>query len=412
MLLLFMQEVLKKIKPSPEEIKKTAAVVASFLKILNKNFKKAEAILGGSGAKGTWLKSSHDVDIFVRFNYKEFKERSADLSVLLERQLKKAFPKKKISKLHGSRDYFQMEYEGTVFEIVPILKIKKAGDAKNITDISPLHAIWVKKNVKQKDDVLLLKQFCKAQGAYGAESHIGGFSGYVLEILIGHYGTFEKVLKASLNWKVKEVIDPAKYYPKNTALFHLNKSKQNSPIIVVDPVDKMRNAAAALSEEKYQLFRKKAKEYLQHHSEKFFFKEEVDLKKLQGKKNLLLITIEPLAGKKDVIGGKVLKVFHFLQQKLAPFGVSKALWEENIMYFVLDQKELPATLVRNGPPLTLPEHVQEFKKKNKQTFVKDGKIYATIQVEHSQLGDFIKDVIKDDYVQDKVKGVKAKLYQS
>src|SRR3989344_3673006 len=409
MLLLFMQEVLKKIKPSPEEIKKTAAVVESFLKNLNKNFKKAEAILGGSGAKGTWLKSSHDVDIFVRFNYKEFKERSADLSVLLERQLKKAFPKKNVSKLHGSRDYFQMEYEGIVFEIVPILKIKKAGDAKNITDISPLHAIWVKKNVKQKDDVLLLKQFCKAQGAYGAESHIGGFSGYVLEILIGHYGTFEKVLKASLNWKAKEVIDPARYYQKNTALFHLNKSKQNSPIIVVDPVDKLRNAAAALSEEKYQLFRKKAKEYLQHHSEKLFFKEEIDVKKLQGKKNLLVITINPLAGKKDVVGGKVLKVFHFLQQKLAPFGISKALWEENTMYFVLDKKELPATLIRNGPPLTLPYHVKEFKKKNKQTFIKDGKIYATIAVPYPHIEDFANHLLQEEYIKKKVKKIKLLL---
>ncbi len=42
----------------------------------------------------------------------------------------------------------------------------------------------------------------------------------------------------------------------------LNKSKIQSPLIVIDPVQAGRNAAAALSFEKYDLLRKKAKEFL------------------------------------------------------------------------------------------------------------------------------------------------------
>ena len=60
-----MQDVLKKIKPSDQERKRAAKVVGSFLKALNKDLHDAEAILAGSGAKETWLKSSYDVDIFV-----------------------------------------------------------------------------------------------------------------------------------------------------------------------------------------------------------------------------------------------------------------------------------------------------------------------------------------------------------
>jgi len=42
----------------------------TFIKKLNKNLKGAEAIIGGSVAKGTWLKGEHDVDVFVLF-YKD-----------------------------------------------------------------------------------------------------------------------------------------------------------------------------------------------------------------------------------------------------------------------------------------------------------------------------------------------------
>ena len=37
------------------------------------------------------------------------------------------------------------------FEIIPILDIRKSEQAKNITDVSPLHAIWVKKHLNDKE---------------------------------------------------------------------------------------------------------------------------------------------------------------------------------------------------------------------------------------------------------------------
>ena len=326
-------EVLKKIKPQKEERKKFEAATASFLSKLHKNISPGKAILGGSGAKDTWLSGNPDIDIFVLFPYEKYKLKSEQLSTLIKPLLTKTFPSQKIAVLHGSRDYFQISFQGFTFEIVPILNIKKAEQTVNITDVSPLHAQWVNTKAKNmKDEVRLAKQFCKAQKIYGAESHIQGFSGYVLEILIVFYGSFQKLLAASQKWKEKEVIDVAKHYPKQDALFNLNKSKQQSPLIVIDPVDKKRNAAAALSFNSLQKFCLLAKEFLNKPLASYFELTPLDQKKLQQEarkqnRHLLFLVIKPIQGKEDVVGVKLWKVFTFLQEKLNPYVVTKADWE-------------------------------------------------------------------------------------
>ncbi|MBI2665450.1 hypothetical protein HYX12_02405 [Candidatus Woesearchaeota archaeon] len=402
------KKVLENISPSETEKKEFQTVVSHFLRKLNSILPDAQAILGGSGAKLTWLSGNKEVDVFVQFNYHKFSERSEELSSILEKLLKSAFPKNKITKLHGSRDYFQVQIDSFIFEVLPILKITKAQQAKNITDISPLHAVWVGKHLKNKGQVLLAKQFCKANGLYGAESHIQGFSGYVLEILIAFYKDFEALLKASLKWKDKEVIDPEKYYPKGDASFYLNKSKQLSPIIVVDPVDKNRNAAAALSLEKLQLFQKLAKGYLTSPDRQYFIKQDFDLETLKSLGgNIAVIEVVPLAGKRDVIGSKLLKSFEFLRKSLAPFSIKKAGWEWDKFYFVLGKRELPKEEIRKGPPVGMTEFAQDFKKQNPEHFIQDGRIMAKVKVKYPKLGDFVKNLVQEKYFQEKIKKLKS-----
>src|SRR3989344_6031349 len=222
-----MDNLLKSIKPSKFEEFRSDSKVNSFLKRLNKNLKDAAAILGGSVAKNTWLKRNHDVDIFVLFN------NDANASDRLENALEKSF--KDIERIHGSRDYFQLRYKSLNFEIVPVLKIEKIKDAKNITDISPLHVQWVnsQKNEKISDEIRLSKAFAQAQGVYGAETYIKGFSGYVLEILTIYYKSFEKLVRAASGWQMHQMIDISRHYEG------INKEKI-SPLIVIDPIDKAR----------------------------------------------------------------------------------------------------------------------------------------------------------------------------
>ncbi len=409
------EEVLAKIRPSPEERAKFVAVTASFLKRLNQIISPLKAILGGSGAKDTWLAGSHDIDIFVLFPLQKYKAQSDKLSSILEPLLRRAFPHQTLHSLHGSRDYFQLIYEDFVFEVVPILYIQKAEQAVNITDVSPLHSKWVNKQaLKLIDEIRLAKQFCKAQRIYGAESYIQGFSGYVLEILVTSYGSFLQLLKASQRWKEKEVIDAAKHYPKSDALFHLNKSKQHSPLVVIDPVDKTRNASAALSINSLKIFQKKAKELLQNISPDYFTIQPINEKALQGeakkkKQHLLLITVKPLSGKEDVVGAKLLKIFTYLSEKLEPYVISKADWDwpgnEALFYFLLKKKELPLWEIHRGPPLELNEAVINFKKKYKDAYIENKKLMVKVKVSHPHLLDFAKNLLKEEYIISRIKQI-------
>ncbi|MBI4980172.1 CCA tRNA nucleotidyltransferase [Candidatus Woesearchaeota archaeon] len=416
-------EVLSQIKPSEIEQKKFEKVTKLFLTALNSKLKHACGILGGSGAKDTWLAGAHDVDIFVQFDYQKFAAKSMRLSDILEKTLQNTFPKSKINRLYGSRDYFQLRYEGIDFEIIPILKVTQPAQAKNITDLSPLHSLWVNKHaVKQKDDIRLAKQFCKANGLYGAESYISGFSGYVLEILVAHYGSFEKLLKASLKWKDKEVVDPANHYPKKDALFHLNSSKQHSPLVLVDPMDKNRNASAALSRDKFIKFKTKAGEFLKKPAVSFFVKPELSLLVLQketkqNKLHLVFLEVQPKTGKRDVVGSQLVKAFEFIQKRLKVFGVQSSGWDwdkskEAVFYFFTTKDKQPLYELRAGPPLELKEYVIDFRKRHKDTFEKDGKIWAKIKVEHTELGEFVKHLVKEGYVKERVGNIKINLREN
>jgi tRNA nucleotidyltransferase (CCA-adding enzyme) len=357
---------------------------------------------------GVALKINHDMDVFVLFDYKKFSKKSAQLSSFLDKVLRKIF-KEKISKIHGSRGYFQLTYNEYFFEVIPILNISKSEKAMNITDISPLHSKWVNSKTKNlKDEIRMAKQFCKAQGVYGAESYIGGFSGYVIEILIAKYGSFEKLLKASNKWKMNDVVDVENYYKGKDALFEINSSK-HSPLIVIDPVDKFRNTAAALTTEKFSLFKKKAKEYLKKPNDKFFEKEVMSfdiLKKKFSGKNLVYIEVNELEGKNDVVGSKLLKAFEFLGKKLNKFKLVKSGWDWEKFYFVVKKNKLDDFELRSGPPNRFKEDLANFKKKNKHTFVKSGKIYAKIKVEYPNLDDYIRNLFSDPYFKEKIKNIR------
>jgi len=158
---------------------------------------KISIFLGGSLAKGTVIrkKERYDVDLFIIFP-EEFKEKSQQISEILEKALKKTG--EKYQRLNGSRDYFQIKHENLILELVPIIEIKKSEDAKNITDISPLHVKYllkkIKTNPKLPEEIILTKTFSYAQGVYGAESYISGFSGYSIEILTSYFDSFKKLI--------------------------------------------------------------------------------------------------------------------------------------------------------------------------------------------------------------------------
>lgn len=404
-----LSEVLSGIRPSNEYEKEILDKANQIINNINKSVRDANAVLGGSGAKGTWLKT-FDADIFVMFNYGRYKDKSDQLSEILEKSLKKHF---KITRLHGSRDYFQIKQGKFTFEIIPILEIKKSEQAKNITDVSPLHSSFVLKHKKLIDEMRLTKQFFKASKVYGAESHIRGFSGYVCEILTVYYGSFLKLIRAVTKWKEKMVIDVKNYYKGKNVFMELNKSKLTSPLIVIDPVQKDRNAAAALDHEKFEIIIHRSKEFLKKPSRDFFEMKAFAEKDIRTKfpENLVMLEVKPLNKKEDVAGAKMLKAFHFIEKALIfnDFKVNESdmLWhgKDALFYYALDSDKLPETKEVIGPPIKIKFHAELFKKKHKSAFVKNNRLYAKEKRKFSNAEDLIKTVIKTSNIKDNVKKI-------
>jgi tRNA nucleotidyltransferase (CCA-adding enzyme) len=416
------KNVLKKYAPSSIEREKLDEISQKFLSKLNGALKKhfAKAVIGGSLAKDTWLTNNNEVDVFVQFDYNKYStEKKEQISDILKDTLLKTFPKLEINKVHGSRDYYQMEFFGILFETIPIIKINEAKNALNITDISPLHADWVNKNSnkKLKNEIRLTKQFLKAQKLYGAESYLSSFSGYVSEILTIYYGSFEELLKSTLKWKDKVIIDPEKYHKKMMVHFELNKSKLQSPIIIVDPTDKYRNAAAALSIEKFKLFKKRAKEFLKNPSCDMFDIKKIDIDELKAiakKKKLVLtyIELEALEGKRDVIGAKFLKVYNYLKKMLKDYDIKLIDWEWSLgkpakIYFMTKKAKRPKKQLISGPPIVILEHAKEFQKKHKNWFEKEGRLYVEVDTKHPNLDDYVKFILETNYCKIRYSGIKS-----
>jgi len=378
--------------PTKKEEQHLKRIVNNFSKKLKD--KNISFLVGGSYAKGTWLKGKPDIDIFARFNYEKYKNKN------ISDELKKFLRKKKIhfETVHGSRDYFQTKIEDFTFEIIPVLDIKTSKKAKNVTDVSPLHVKYVKKHSteKIKNDIRLLKKLCKSHELYGAESYIKGFSGYVLEILTIHYGSLKKLINAVKRWDEKEIIDPARHYDsKGNVLKELNPSKKKSQLILIDPVQKERNLAAALSKRKYEELIKLANTY--DGSKEFFIKKEVNPDKLKG---YTVFKIKPLAKKIDIAGAKLLKALEKTSREATREGLKVKdygwKWEDEHAYFWFKTNKLEKIKKHYGPKIKQEKNLENFKKKwkRKRIYKERGKVYVKIKRTKTAPKDVLQDILK------------------
>lgn len=238
--------ILKEIKPTKEEIAKVHNIANNVLETIDKIAKEenisVQPSLVGSIAKGTWLSGSSDIDIFINFPLETSENELKEKGLFLAYKTSEAIGG--VAEEHyASHPYITTKFEGSEIDIVPCYDIKTAEELKSAVDRTILHTNYILKNLKekQKDEVILLKKFMKEIGVYGSEFKVGGFAGYLCEILILNYGTFENTLKNSSLWKKRTIIDLENY--KTEELF-------DDSLIAIDPTDKNRNVGAALKTQK------------------------------------------------------------------------------------------------------------------------------------------------------------------
>ncbi|OIO61274.1 hypothetical protein AUJ83_05170, partial [Candidatus Woesearchaeota archaeon CG1_02_33_12] len=347
-----LKEVLEKIRPPKEDMDFIKNSLEEFVKKVENRKKKfgvaVEIFIGGSYAKKTLIrKGKYDIDIFLRFDKRYTKE---NLSKLTEKILKGTG---KIKKVHGSRDYFQIYISPSLFfEVVPVLKVNKTKDAQNITDLSYSHVEYINKKIKSKkllQEIMLGKAFCYATNCYGAESYINGFSGYSLELLIYHYRSFLKFLKNISKIKDKEIIDIEKLHKKKqNVLMNLNSSKLQSPIILIDPTYKQRNALAALSQETFNDFQNECRKFLKNPSLDLFEKRKINeilLKQKAKEKKLEFVAINAKTDKQagDIAGSKLFKFYRHITKEIKEYFEIK----EKYFEYLGEDKGLYVFLVKS-----------------------------------------------------------------
>lgn len=251
------RKVSETVSPSNKEREKLDAAVKEVEQRLRARGIKYE--IGGSYARDTWLSGDADVDFFMMYPPEWGAGKINSQGLEDAEDVLSEFP-------HWRRFAEHPYLEGVVKEItvnlVPCADTEK-GVWITSMDRSRFHTLLLKQmlNDELRKQVRVLKSFLKANDIYGAEIRIGGFSGYVTEILTVKYGSFMEVIEGVKSWKSGTIISLSDSIPSNTF---------NTPIVILDPVDNGRNLAAAIRPSNLAKFQLLAGKFLETPSLSFF----------------------------------------------------------------------------------------------------------------------------------------------
>jgi tRNA nucleotidyltransferase (CCA-adding enzyme) len=378
---------LAELKPSGRELESEINFARLLLGHIQGNLPPGcEAVLTGSVAKRTFLRDKRDVDIFILTGRSTPRE---SLEPIVKGVMASAFPGLGYQLSYAEHPYIRFHFEGRRIDLVPAYKISDASERLSAVDRSVLHTSYVMRNLakKQRDDVLLLKQFLRANSIYGAEIKVGGFSGYLCELLIIRYGGFVKLLRSASGWKEPVFIDLKGYYKKKDIA--ASTARFASGLVVIDPTDKNRNVAAAVTKESLRSFISLCKSFLKKPSDSFFFRkqetfDEQAARLSKGRHHLLLTMPRPDVVD-DVLWGQLNKLTNQLEDYLEGFAPKHILVDDSRhlvrIALILGKDRLSDRMLVAGPPLSMKEHVEQFKRRHKKArfVIKKRKIFADVK---------------------------------
>jgi len=388
------EEVLQRVTPNYSEREKTIDFSTRLVNELKSEVLKegleAEVQIEGSIAKDTWLASEKDIDIFVLLspNY----GRDIFFKVL---EVAKRVSGRNYLENYAEHPYLEAYIDGFTVNFVPCFKVSDAREAKSSVDRTPFHTSYVKSklNDKIKSEIRLLKAFMHGIGVYGAEIKVGGFSGYLCELLTIHYGSFINVLRAASKWHTGEVIDIEGHYndPEEA-----RKIFRNEPLIVVDPVDRNRNVASAVRIDRLSEFIMASRLFLKNPDIKFFCPTEPEpysveemLQAIKARSSaFIFIKTRPIKAVPDVLWGQLFKSQRALTKLFEQFSfevIRSDIWSDerigNIFLFELSTRFLPSIEKHIGPPIEKAAECERFL--NKHSFSKD--VFSGPRIENNRL---------------------------
>ena len=295
---------------------------------------------GGSYPKGTWLPGKADVDIFIKFDISTSEKKFSEIAKKVGfNALKKYKPYVRFSE----HPYVEAKVKGTKVNVVPCYLVPK-GKWKSAADRTQFHTEFMLENLSgpMKNHVRLLKQFLKNNGIYGAEISKQGFSGYVAEVLVWNFGSFEEVIRSIAKVKPEQVIGKA-------------TKKFDTPISIIDPIDPQRNLAAAISNENIGKFVLLCRKFLKRPSLSYF-KNQKRKSSNALLKNCIVVSFNYKPRSPDIIWGQIKRAASTIvtQLELGGFKVikSQAYTDEKKhadLFFLLESIEISKYSVKEGP---------------------------------------------------------------
>ena len=365
--------VLGMVKPGPGDYEAARRAVEEAVRIARRSLHLAgyrgfELRVEGSYAKDTWLRGELDIDLFALFD-REVCLRVAETFVerLLPIVASLGVP---VEVRYAQHPYLRLLVEGIWVEFIP--GCKPGGKVLTPVDRTPLHTRYVRSRLtpEMRDEVRLLKSFAKGIGVYGAELAVGGFSGYLLELLVAHYRCFRSVLEAAATaWRPPVIVGVDGLDPSP-----LQRRYPDSVMYVPDPVDPERNVAAAVRPRSLATFILAARGYLEKPGPQFFHVYRGDGRvhpyHMDGAiEGLLLVRLRfASADSPDNMWGVSARVARIAQAVLEENGFTVARVEhvyvdellEAAVAVVLEAGRVGGLVLRVGPPVWDRENVERF----------------------------------------------------
>jgi len=404
-------QVLKRVTPSESEQKQ----VQELAKKLTQEVEKAAKELGveievrveGSVAKNTWLSDYPEIDVFMQVPTTTPKEAFG--TVFLE-IAKKATEGYTPIERFAEHPYLEVVVEGVYVNVVPCYKVKR-GKWISATDRTPFHTNYIKSllNEQMSQEIRLLKRFMKGVGVYGAEIKVGGFSGYLCELLVLNYGSFSEVLQSAIDWKDRTTIDYQKHYKQEADAEKLFEE----PLIMVDPVDKRRNVAAAVRKDRYDEFIAASRTFMKAPNMNFFYPQETEalesteaINKIKARgSTLVFICFNEAVTVPDVLWGQLYKHQRSLWKLINQHDftvLGEAVWSNekdlNIFIFEVKNRFLPNMKRHLGPPLKRKQECENFLQKHlgadstvSGPRLEDGRWIVDVKRKHTDVVELLKE---------------------
>ncbi len=358
----------------------------------------ADVELVGSAARDTWISGDRDIDVFLLLPddlpRDDLEETGLDVG-------KQVFPDGVVE--YAEHPYVKGHDRGYDIDLVPCYDVESATEAKTAVDRTPFHNRYVSERLEDTDDARLLKSFTKGIGVYGSELRTRGFSGYLCELLVLHYGGFEEAIEAASDWSPQVTIDIEDHGTKEF----------DDPLVVVDPTDPERNVAAVLSLDNFARFVHACRRLSAEPRKSLFFesnpgtvsREELEKYIEDRQTTVVCVTFESPDVVEDQLYPQLRKTesslvdeverrgFEVLRSDVAADDRGLILLEFNIA----EQSRVERHL---GPPVHVRQHAESFRSKYADAdvvgpYIDDGRYVVERQRDHPTVASFVE---SDDFL--------------